>query len=283
MSTRGIIAKATPTGWRGRYHHSDSYPSGLGKTLWNLAHGHFKDNLAKMMKVLVNDHTGWSCIVDKDFQWAPAYISYDSLAGEAAEAFNANVPQCFCHGERNEKGWLVTDKRGGTQQWGYVIDVKRRTMRVMHGGDGWTDVGTYSFDEGEPDWALVECGQNRERCSHYDWVHDKTICQHCDGKKHDARSGHSGGYRNSYPGEDHSRCVPFDKLPEPLKSYVRADSRQAERKDWHYYDPKICEYCGGTGKHDEAKAKAAHAKLMAELSKAQAEAEAAVAAEKESA
>lgn len=267
MSTRGVIAKATPKGWRGRYHHSDSYPTGLGKYLWAQANGPFKTDLKRLVKILVDEHpAGWSCIVDCDFQWAPGYISHDSTAAKVTEAFEAKVPQCYCHGERSEKGWAIKHD-GQVEEWGYVIDVKRRTMKVLFGvnGERWEDVGTYSFDEAEPDWAFVECGKNRERCSHYDWVHDQTICRHCDGKKHDARSGHSGGYRNSYPGEDHSRCVPFDKLPEPLKSYVRADSTQADRKDWHYHDPKVCEHCAGTGVRNDALSEAVTKRFLADL------------------
>ncbi len=56
MGTRGIIARKTPGGWIGRYHHWDSYPKGLGKTLFALANGHFKDDLAKMMRVLTVEH-----------------------------------------------------------------------------------------------------------------------------------------------------------------------------------------------------------------------------------
>ena len=34
MSTRGCVAIKTKSGWRGIYNHSDSYPTGLGKELW---------------------------------------------------------------------------------------------------------------------------------------------------------------------------------------------------------------------------------------------------------
>jgi len=40
LSTRGCVAIKTETGWRGVYNHSDSYPSGLGKELWE----HLKEN-----------------------------------------------------------------------------------------------------------------------------------------------------------------------------------------------------------------------------------------------
>ena len=39
MSTRGCVAVGTPERWVGRYNHSDSYPSGLGKEVWGMLKG----------------------------------------------------------------------------------------------------------------------------------------------------------------------------------------------------------------------------------------------------
>ena len=38
MSTRGCVAVKEGKGWRGVYNHSDSYPTGLGKELWDYLH-----------------------------------------------------------------------------------------------------------------------------------------------------------------------------------------------------------------------------------------------------
>ena len=130
MSTRGVIARKTEKGWRGRYHHSDSYPSGLGKTLFGLANGFFKGDLKKMLRVLIDEHTGWATINDKDFVWPPQYLDYGSTQHEAAKLMGANPPACYCHGMRNEEGWIVTPKQG-PQEWGYVIDVKAGTMEIL--------------------------------------------------------------------------------------------------------------------------------------------------------
>lgn len=265
MSTRGVIATATPKGWRGRYHHSDSNPTELGKYLWSQANGPFKADLKRLVKILVDEHpAGWSNIVGADFQWAPGYIGHDTVAKQVTEAFNANVAHCFCHGERNDEPFLIRHT-GQVEEWAYVFDAKRRTMKVLYGvkGERWEDVGTFSFDETEPDWAIIECGKNRERCHHYDWVHDKTICTHCDGKKHDARSGHSASWR--HPGQDCSECVTFEQMPEPLKSYVKADTRHAEQPGWHYRAPKLCEHCGATGVRNDALSEAVTKKFLADL------------------
>lgn len=249
MSTRGVIGRATPSGWKGRYHHWDSYPKGLGKTLFALANGHFKGDLKGMMKVLIDDHTGWSTINGKDFKWPPGYVESGSTQDKALEAFQAHVPQCYCHGARHEEGWIV--KPGDDpQEWAYVVNVKKQTMDVLYGNarKQWDFVKTVAFDAAEPDWSVIECGEKLERCSHYKYVHDKTVCPGCDGKKHQATSGHStdSTYAHAFTQDKCKTCVAPSKLPEPLKTYYFADKRTA-KKNWHCYSPKVCDLCGGNG------------------------------------
>ena len=66
MSTRSVIARPVegPEGsFEGRYHHSDGYPSGVGKCLWELAHTQFAGDTRAMLRVLLDDHkAGWSSI-----------------------------------------------------------------------------------------------------------------------------------------------------------------------------------------------------------------------------
>jgi hypothetical protein len=35
----------------------------------------------------------------------------------------------------------------------------------------WQVVGVFSLRGDEPDWQVVECGRNFERCPHYAWAH----------------------------------------------------------------------------------------------------------------
>lgn len=69
MATRGAIARLNGNGgFKGAYHHWDSYPEGLGKTLYHLYHGFFKRDLEAMLKYLIDDHpAGWSTINGADF------------------------------------------------------------------------------------------------------------------------------------------------------------------------------------------------------------------------
>ena len=77
MGTRGAIVRFTNgeiTEFEGRYHHWDSYPTGLGATLWGLYHGHFGKDLRRMLEVLIDEHpAGWSTINGGDFSMEPGY------------------------------------------------------------------------------------------------------------------------------------------------------------------------------------------------------------------
>lgn len=91
MSTRAAIARpAADGGWEGRYHHFDGYPTGLGKALFDLYHGHFNRDVRAMQKFLIDDHpAGWSSIIGTDFTLPPGFN-------------RGNQPKCYCHGDRSE-------------------------------------------------------------------------------------------------------------------------------------------------------------------------------------
>lgn len=77
MSTRAVIARRNQegAGFEGRYHHWDGYPKGLGATLWELYHGHFRKDLGTMLQVLLDDHpAGWSTINNADWNLVPGYV-----------------------------------------------------------------------------------------------------------------------------------------------------------------------------------------------------------------
>jgi hypothetical protein len=60
--------------------------------------------------------------------------------------------------------------RGDTDiQWVYVFDEERNRMFVR---DGRHDAESIvELAEPEPDWTVIECGENFERCGHYAWFH----------------------------------------------------------------------------------------------------------------
>lgn len=79
MSTRGAIARATGVGqFAGRYHHWDSYPSGLGATLHELYNGFFACDVRAMLRTLIDEHpAGWSTINGADFSLAPGFRDFN--------------------------------------------------------------------------------------------------------------------------------------------------------------------------------------------------------------
>ena len=180
MSTRAAIARLTqvsPVKWAGRYHHWDGYPSGLGATLWELYHGHFGRDLDAMLQVLLDDHpAGWSSLNAKDFTQFPGFNEPLNASSQSAEQ-----PHCYCHGDRQEEEWLITDENasGSGCEWAYVFtsakatgDKRHDTMLVLSSytldgkmigmfGVGnseavWPVVAVVDLDGTEPNWEVIE-------------------------------------------------------------------------------------------------------------------------------
>lgn len=178
MGTRGAIGYFTRgDAWRGRYHHWDSYPTALGKTLWDLYHVQFEKDLRKMLRILTEQHSSWSTINGKDFKWRPQERP-EGVRKEVVEAFNANPPECHCHGTRGEgfdkDEWVKSGEDGGGMEWAYVFRKGKELMHVMrHSPDGWLSARVVDLRGREPDWDRVECGTSLERCSHVDGYHEK--------------------------------------------------------------------------------------------------------------
>jgi len=155
MSTRGVIARRNGDGFVGRYHHWDSYPSGLGKTLFEWAR---LMPLDQMLKLLLDEHpAGWSTIVGTDPKLDPGFIELDNKSAP-------NRPRCYCHGDRSEPQDC---------EYAYVFDEEKRTMAILssycRNGDKmigmfgmgdpeavWRPVATIDLDGAEPDWEELD-------------------------------------------------------------------------------------------------------------------------------
>jgi len=180
MSTRGIIARTSgPEGqFAGRYHHSDSYPTGLGAELRKQLHGHFRGDLGRMLRFLLDEHNaGWSTIVNKDFSLKPGYTwerAYEKSKEFAvfSQLPDYKRPQCYCCGSRHEEEQSFTqdDLESTDCEWLYVFDEDTRKLFVRDINHK-EDVAVIDVDGDEPDWAKIECGENFERCHHCAWVH----------------------------------------------------------------------------------------------------------------
>ena len=153
MGTRCVIAETHGKSWRGRYHHWDGYPTAVGKTLWDLYHGHFKKDLKAMLKVLLEDHpAGWSSI-NADWNKPIGYPPPKTSLGSEEK----NGPACYCHGDRTEEGTsYITQGEDAGQEWLYVIDAKKKTLTVHKCGYGKKELGTFRLSGKEPDWKKLE-------------------------------------------------------------------------------------------------------------------------------
>lgn len=194
MSTRGAIARRGGDGWRdGRYHHWDSYPSGLGKSLWDLYRGHFHRDLSAMLKTLLDDHpAGWSVINGKDFSQKPGFVEREDQANPSTR------PRCYCHGDRHEEANPVNQDDDAGMEWAYVFDEPANKMHVLMrtrddgaakgrraigmfgtlggGKTHWRNNATVELAGQEPDWSVITCGEELQFCIHYRCLHGAPGC-----------------------------------------------------------------------------------------------------------
>lgn len=186
MSTRSIISEPCyrdeededggdcPHGWRGRYHHSDGYPSGVGQTLWQLYRGHFHQDVAAMRRYLLHEHSGWSTINGADFALPPGFIENvadryetDALGRvDWTKPPKPRGPACYCHGDRNEEGWWITDLAETWCEWRYLLgDDALGVYEIRYAlddGDARTKAethrGTFPWTGPQPPWHKLDMG-----------------------------------------------------------------------------------------------------------------------------
>lgn len=154
MSTRGAIVRVTGDNtFTGVYHHWDSYPDGLGKTLWDLYHGHFNKNIDAMLKVLIDEHpAGWSTINNKDFNYPAGFNEQDK---DSTPERN-NRPLCYCHGDRHEYASVVNEKNIRNSWVEYAYAFKDTHMIIYsNASDGLTLLDDIDLNGKEPDWGKL--------------------------------------------------------------------------------------------------------------------------------
>jgi len=155
MSTRGCIARVggkEPLKFRGVYHHWDSYPSGLGRTLFRLWNTHFKGDTEAMLRVLIDSHpAGWSTVVERDFDLKPGWCDVRGQGGAS------NRPLCYCHGGRHEKGWQVSESNAAGSGVEYVYAFSGSTMFILGSfcDDGSKMVGMFGYGDPGAAWRVL--------------------------------------------------------------------------------------------------------------------------------
>jgi len=168
MGTRGVIARVGKNEgeFSGVYHHWDSMPTSLGRTLVELHRNFFKRDLARMLQVLIDQHNAWSTIVGKDFRLKPGY----------SNNYKRLNPACFCHGTRHEDNPRITHEHMNDTdvEWVYAFDEEKNRLYIRdirHKEDaGIVELADHPLNEKQ--WYEIECGEDFHRCSHYAWAHD---------------------------------------------------------------------------------------------------------------
>jgi len=160
MGTRGAIFRKNPDGtFDGVYHHWDSYIDGLGQSLHELYQREFRWKLSEMMHVLIDEHVaGWSTIVDATFKMEPGFVEFKQVKEPDKYCFDCNLPQevnfyqsescskcgsndllnrpqCYCHGDREEKGdkrmhSVENAKQDIWLEYLYIIDPETSEMTI---------------------------------------------------------------------------------------------------------------------------------------------------------
>ncbi|MBI1984697.1 MAG: hypothetical protein HYS60_01130 [Candidatus Wildermuthbacteria bacterium] len=171
MSTHGIIACSTETGWCGRYYHWNGTPDVLGRELWKLYHGFFQENLLKMLGVLIDEHpAGWGDFADADWTLKPGF-------NEAPE--ESQRPRCLCHGDRSEEEWKIAQDTPNDASYVFVLLGEKGgipPMMVIYSRElllfadsreegfysrwydipKWYEIARISLSGEEPDWEVFE-------------------------------------------------------------------------------------------------------------------------------
>ena len=149
MSTRSCIARKGGEGWRGVYHHSDGYPSGLGSYIFD----HIRRNggdIDAFLHWAIDEHDGgWSHIF-------PASVLRKKGKGTYYDDTSPQ-PQCYCHGyfarrdgirpgmgrgiitgcECGDKRYLTSKSKEAPScnplmiEWVYILDTESRTMTIL--------------------------------------------------------------------------------------------------------------------------------------------------------
>lgn len=175
MSTRGCMAVKTEYGWRGIYHHWDSYPSSLGKELWDF----IKQSGVEAITDVIKQHPGGFSSFPSECYCHSEFAERDGSCAEDSPFYREDAP-CGIKDSRDNPDPLF-------MEWVYVIDPNEHTMTILtsqgdiktegeprSGGpvkrdDEYWDYGNCAFrhvevakvdlDGDEPDWEKMEGGE----------------------------------------------------------------------------------------------------------------------------
>jgi len=183
MSTRGCIARRAGDGWQGVYHHSDSYPTGLGCYLFRLIRHVYRGDVGAFLGYAIDEHDGgWSHI------FPSGTIKTKPDGGWFYDAEDRR-PECYCHGyfadrdgthhglgtgiirgcECHQKPYRTGQKDEDEPscdplfiEWVYVFDAEVRTIGVL-ASCGEPIPGTVGFRVRNQDGSVEQCPEKLYR------------------------------------------------------------------------------------------------------------------------
>ena len=132
MSTRSCIARVEGDGWRGVYHHSDGYPSGLGCYIFRSIRREWSGDAGAFLDYALSHDGGWSSLFSPD----PTCYCHGHFAdrdkikpGDGSGV----ITGCECH----ERPYISGEPDNMPScdplfiEWIYVIDPDSRTMTIL--------------------------------------------------------------------------------------------------------------------------------------------------------
>ena len=159
MSTRSIIARKTEEGFAGVYHHWDGYPTALGQTLYRM-YRHLANNTTTnqtipfLTELLIDEHpAGWSSINGVDWTQPVGYVT---------GVDDNDAPQCFCHGDRSEDGWVADQDSECGAEFAYAfessIEDETDLLHIYERqyGDGSHTTEFFGMTSSDGGWSLIK-------------------------------------------------------------------------------------------------------------------------------
>jgi hypothetical protein len=162
MSTRSIIAIPNGDGWKGRYCHSDGYPSWNGRILWNAIAKHPdgpEKAIAILEEFLSDDGMGaWgiSSINDDSFLTDMRFSSWEDRAGGFGGS-DGNI-RVYRNRVGEEPGDWYDNTTTDREEYLYIAS--SGGLMVFDTASGDKLLGTFRYDEPEPDWNAIENGDD---------------------------------------------------------------------------------------------------------------------------
>lgn len=164
MSTRSVIAVQEGDGWKGRYVHSDGYPTAKVPELLALVE---RDGLDTVVRRITKDRYGWSSLNPEQpditgvapyegrlfGEGAPAYGSAEYVAtmlapgnmygdGRFANEPGYGMAYTTVSGQSDPDEWITHDGDNWGTEWAYVLnDIGFSVMKGSWKDEGWELVG----------------------------------------------------------------------------------------------------------------------------------------------